>query len=120
MRWFRQSVLPASALFACVALAGARARSALKVVASFPSSAISSAMSAATASMSRRWSAPTATRMSTRRRRRDAKKIADANLIVVNGFGFEGWLPRLVQSSGSKATVVTATDGITPLPAREI
>ena len=46
---------------------------------------------------------------------RDAKKIADARLIVVNGFGFEGWLPRLVQSSGSKATVVTATDGITPL-----
>jgi zinc/manganese transport system substrate-binding protein len=46
---------------------------------------------------------------------RDAKKIADARLIVVNGFGFEGWLPRLVQSSGSKARVVTATDGITPL-----
>jgi zinc/manganese transport system substrate-binding protein len=46
---------------------------------------------------------------------RDAKRIAEARLIVVNGFGFEGWLPRLVQSSGSKATVVTATDGITPL-----
>ena len=37
------------------------------------------------------------------------------SLIVVNGFGFEGWLPRLVQSSGSKAKVVTASDGITPL-----
>jgi zinc/manganese transport system substrate-binding protein len=46
---------------------------------------------------------------------RDAKRIADARLIVVNGFGFEGWLPRLVQSSGSKAKIVTATDGITPL-----
>jgi zinc/manganese transport system substrate-binding protein len=45
----------------------------------------------------------------------DAKKIAGASLIVVNGFGFEGWLPRLVQSSGSKAKVVAATDGITPL-----
>ena len=45
----------------------------------------------------------------------DAKKIAAASLIVVNGFGFEGWLPRLVQSSGSKADVVAATDGITPL-----
>lgn len=45
----------------------------------------------------------------------DAKKIADARLIVVNGLGFEGWLPRLVQSSGSKATIVTASNGITPL-----
>jgi zinc/manganese transport system substrate-binding protein len=45
----------------------------------------------------------------------DAKKIADAKLIVVNGLGFEGWLPRLVQSSGSKAKVVTASDGIMPL-----
>ena len=34
----------------------------------------------------------------------DAKKIADAKLIFINGLGFEGWLPRLVQSSGSKAT----------------
>lgn len=45
----------------------------------------------------------------------DAKKIADAKLLVVNGLGLEGWLPRLVQSSGSKAVIVTATDGITPL-----
>jgi zinc/manganese transport system substrate-binding protein len=29
--------------------------------------------------------------------------------------GLEGWLPRLVQSSGSKAVIVTATDGIAPL-----
>jgi zinc/manganese transport system substrate-binding protein len=45
----------------------------------------------------------------------DAKKIADAKLLVVNGLGLEGWLPRLVQSSGSKAATVTATDGITAL-----
>jgi len=45
----------------------------------------------------------------------DAKKIADARLIVINGLGFEGWLPRLVKSAGSKATVVTATSGIAPL-----
>ena len=45
----------------------------------------------------------------------DAKKIADARLVVVNGLGLEGWLPRLVQSSGSKAEIVTATDGIVPL-----
>ena len=45
----------------------------------------------------------------------DAKKIADAKLIIVNGLGFEGWLPRLVQSSGSKSKLVIASDGIAPL-----
>jgi zinc/manganese transport system substrate-binding protein len=45
----------------------------------------------------------------------DAKKNADANILVVNGLGLEGWLPRLVQSAGSRATIVTASDGITPL-----
>ena len=45
----------------------------------------------------------------------DAKKIADAKLLVINGFGLEGWLPRLLQASGSKAPIVMATKGITPL-----
>jgi zinc/manganese transport system substrate-binding protein len=45
----------------------------------------------------------------------DAKRIADAKLVVVNGLGLEGWLPRLVQSSGSKAQVITASAGIAPL-----
>ena len=45
----------------------------------------------------------------------DAKRIADAKLVFVNGLGFEGWLPRLVKSAGGKATIVTATSGIAPL-----
>ena len=45
----------------------------------------------------------------------DAKKIADAKLLVINGLGLEGWLPRLVQSSGSKAPIVIATKNIAPL-----
>jgi zinc/manganese transport system substrate-binding protein len=44
----------------------------------------------------------------------DAKKIADAKLVIINGLGLEGWLPRLVQSSGSKAAIVTATNSIAP------
>jgi zinc/manganese transport system substrate-binding protein len=44
----------------------------------------------------------------------DAKKIADAKVVVINGLGLEGWLPRLVQSSGSKAVIVAATQGIAP------
>jgi zinc/manganese transport system substrate-binding protein len=45
----------------------------------------------------------------------DAKRVAEAKLVIVNGLGLEGWLPRLVQSSGSKAQVVTASAGIAPL-----
>ena len=45
----------------------------------------------------------------------DAKTVAGAKLVVVNGLKFEGWLTRLIKSSGTKATVATATAGITPL-----
>ena len=45
----------------------------------------------------------------------DARKIADAKLLVINGLGLEGWLPRLLQASGGKAPIVTATRGIAPL-----
>ena len=45
----------------------------------------------------------------------DAKTIAAAQVLIVNGLGLEGWLPRLVQSSGSKAPIVTATTGIATL-----
>ena len=39
----------------------------------------------------------------------DARKVADAKLLIINGLGLEGWLPRLLQSSGSKAPIVSAT-----------
>jgi zinc/manganese transport system substrate-binding protein len=45
----------------------------------------------------------------------DARKIADAKLLVVNGLGLEGWLPRLLQAAGGNASIVTVTSGIAPL-----
>jgi zinc/manganese transport system substrate-binding protein len=45
----------------------------------------------------------------------DARKIAEAKLLVINGLGLEGWLPRLLQSSGGRAPIITATKGIAPL-----
>jgi zinc/manganese transport system substrate-binding protein len=45
----------------------------------------------------------------------DAKRIADAGLVFVNGLGLEGWLPRLVQSAGGKAMIVVVSNGIVPL-----
>ena len=44
----------------------------------------------------------------------DARKLADAALIVVNGLGFEGWINRLVKASGTRARVVVASDGVKP------
>jgi zinc/manganese transport system substrate-binding protein len=49
----------------------------------------------------------------------DAKAIAHARLVVVNGLGFEGWLERLVKSSGYRGKVVTASAGIRPLKGEE-
>jgi zinc/manganese transport system substrate-binding protein len=45
----------------------------------------------------------------------DAKKLTAAKVIFVNGIRFEGWMDRLVRSSGAKAAVITATSGIKPL-----
>jgi zinc/manganese transport system substrate-binding protein len=45
----------------------------------------------------------------------DAQKVAAARLVVINGLGVEGWLPRLLQASGSKAPIIAATKGIATL-----
>lgn len=42
----------------------------------------------------------------------DAKRLAQADLVVVNGLGFEGWIDRLVRASGSRAPVLVASQGI--------
>jgi zinc/manganese transport system substrate-binding protein len=42
----------------------------------------------------------------------DARKLAEANLVVVNGLGFEGWMERLIKASGTKATVTVASKGV--------
>lgn len=45
----------------------------------------------------------------------DAKMLGRARLVVVNGFGYEGWIDRLIKSAGFRGEVVTASRGITPL-----
>ncbi|MDO7645501.1 MAG: metal ABC transporter substrate-binding protein [Reinekea forsetii] len=42
----------------------------------------------------------------------DAKHVSEADLLVTNGLGFEGWLGRLEQSSGFKGRKLVASDGI--------
>ena len=46
----------------------------------------------------------------------DAKKLAQAKLVVVNGLNFEGWTNRLIKSSGYKGEVVIASKGVKTIP----
>lgn len=43
----------------------------------------------------------------------DAKTLAQADVVVVNGLHMEGWLDRLIKASGYKGPVVTASGGVT-------
>lgn len=45
----------------------------------------------------------------------DIRKVNSADLILINGFTFEGWLQKLIGSSGTKAKSVLLTEGITPI-----
>ena len=42
------------------------------------------------------------------------KAVSAAELVIFNGLGFEGWMDRLIQTSGYRGPVVVATRGITP------
>lgn len=44
----------------------------------------------------------------------DAKNVAQAAVVIVNGLGFEGWLDRLMKSAGRKAPYVVASKGVAP------
>lgn len=44
----------------------------------------------------------------------DGRRLARADLVVVNGLGFEGWIDRLVRASGYRGTVVVASRGVQP------
>lgn len=46
---------------------------------------------------------------------RDARMVSEADLILVNGLTFEGWLGKLIANSGTSATVDTVTKGIEPI-----
>lgn len=44
----------------------------------------------------------------------DARKVAAARLVVINGLGYEGWIERLAQASGAAPRLVTASAGVAP------
>jgi zinc/manganese transport system substrate-binding protein len=49
----------------------------------------------------------------------DAKKVARAKLVFINGLGLEGWLDRLIKASGTKAPMITASKGVQAMAGEE-
>ncbi len=46
---------------------------------------------------------------------RHARALSQADLVIINGLEFEGWMERLVAASGYRGPLVRASDGIDPL-----
>lgn len=44
----------------------------------------------------------------------DGRRLAQADLVLVNGLGFEGWIDRMVKVSGYRGPVVVASQGVPP------
>ncbi len=44
----------------------------------------------------------------------DAKALSEADLVVVNGLGLEGWMDRLIQASGYQGPILVASQGVKP------
>lgn len=49
----------------------------------------------------------------------DAVSVAHADLVLVNGLQFEGFLQRLIEASATQAPVVEVSRGVTPLAAAD-
>lgn len=47
---------------------------------------------------------------------RDAIKIAESQVLIVNGLGYETWLTKDLEHSGGQRQVVVASEGLTPNP----
>lgn len=45
---------------------------------------------------------------------RDTRALGEAQVLVRNGLGFEGWLPRLLEASGFKGRDIVASQGVQP------
>ena len=44
---------------------------------------------------------------------RDVTRIAESDVLIVNGAGFEGWLDEVLKNAGGNAAVITASAGLT-------
>ena len=49
----------------------------------------------------------------------DVQLIGRANLVLINGLTFEGWMNELIENSGTRARTVTITEGIGTIASEE-
>lgn len=49
----------------------------------------------------------------------DAKLVARADIILINGLTFEGWINEIIENSGTKATTTLITKGIQAIESKE-
>ena len=49
----------------------------------------------------------------------DAKKVASADLLIINGLGFEGWMPRLIDAAGYRGELLVASTGVKTLQSNQ-
>ena len=49
----------------------------------------------------------------------DARRLSSADLLIVNGLEFEGWMERLIDASGYEGAIIEATKGIDALAFEE-
>jgi len=46
---------------------------------------------------------------------RDAKLVGQADLLLLNGLTFEGWINELIENSGTKGKTIMITEGVDPI-----
>lgn len=49
----------------------------------------------------------------------DGRRLTEAKVVFTNGLKFEGWIDRLVKSSGTKAARIEAAKGVKPLKSED-
>ncbi len=46
---------------------------------------------------------------------KDAIKVSEADVILINGLTFEGWIIELIENAGTSADVILITEGVNPI-----
>ncbi|HEX2786693.1 MAG TPA: zinc ABC transporter substrate-binding protein [Ignavibacteria bacterium] len=45
----------------------------------------------------------------------DPRLISESDIVFINGFGLEHWIEEMIRNAGGEKTVVTVTEGLTPM-----
>lgn len=49
----------------------------------------------------------------------DVELVSSADLILINGLTFEGWITELIDNSGTKAKIILITEGVDPITSQK-